>query len=246
MTSAPGHDEDEGANRPGAPAASPTDGAPAPAAAPRAHGRRISAAIVALGVIGGLALAGAVVVLAGGGERGGTGSSEGAGNPLVATPVMPARPSAADTAAAAEAAGCTLRRMPDEGNTHTTGRVRYRSNPPTSGNHDPQWASDGNYAMEQTPPIGKLVHALEHGRVEIQYRQELAPARVVELALLFDRAPQYLLLFENRTGMPYDVAATAWTRLLGCRRMNDRTTAALDAFRRRFVLQAPERIVQAE
>ncbi len=40
--------------------------------------------------------------------------------------------------------------------------------------------------------------------------------------------------------MPYAVAATAWTQMLGCRQMNDKVFDALRAFRARYVDKGPE------
>jgi hypothetical protein len=51
-----------------------------------------------------------------------------------------------------------------------------------------------------------------------------------------------MLLFENNTNMPYEVAATAWTHIMGCKTVNDKTWDALRAFRDRFVDKGPELI----
>jgi hypothetical protein len=51
-----------------------------------------------------------------------------------------------------------------------------------------------------------------------------------------------MLVFPNNTGMPYEVAATAWTHLLGCRSYNARVPAALRAFRDAYRGKAPEQI----
>jgi hypothetical protein len=50
----------------------------------------------------------------------------------------------------------------------------------------------------------------------------------------------HTLLFQNNTNMPYEVAATAWTQLLGCKTVNDKTWDALRAFRQRFTDKGPE------
>jgi hypothetical protein len=47
--------------------------------------------------------------------------------------------------------------------------------------------------------------------------------------------------------MPYDVAAVAWTHILGCRTFNPRVFDAIRAFRLKWTLQAPEKqFTQAE
>jgi len=42
--------------------------------------------------------------------------------------------------------------------------------------------------------------------------------------------------------MPFAVAATAWTHILGCKTMNPRVFDAIRAFRERFVDKGPELI----
>ena len=59
----------------------------------------------------------------------------------------------------ATAAGCTFKSHPSEGRTHTTGKVTYKTNPPTSGNHNPTPAQDGIYRTGNTPPKENFVHA---------------------------------------------------------------------------------------
>src|SRR5207302_7288031 len=134
-------------------------------------------------------------------------------------------------AAAAKAAGCTLLTHPGEGHDHTTSPVDYKTNPPSSGNHDPMPASDGVYTS--APAIGNLVHALEHGRVIIWFKPSAPPRVRGELKALFDQSSALLILTPDETGMPYEVAASGWSgnravtppppefgQVLGCPRMN--------------------------
>lgn len=149
-------------------------------------------------------------------------------------------PTKAGLAAAAEQAGCVVRTLPSEGRGHVTGEVIYHSNPPTSGPHNPVPAADGVYSV--APPKENYVHTLEHGRVELQYRPG-APAKLRgQLKALYDEDPYHLLLMPNNTQMPYLVAATAWTHLIGCKSVSDSTWNALRAFRDAYRDQAPERI----
>jgi len=146
---------------------------------------------------------------------------------------------------AALAAGCTLRNPRNEGAAHESREVTavdYRSNPPTSGTHFPEWAADGVYEPGTTPPLGQLVHALEHGRVHVQYAEDAAPETPARLRLLVDELEggYHLLLYQNRTGMPYAVAATAWDQMIGCPAMNEQVFDALRAFRNAFVDKGPE------
>ena len=146
---------------------------------------------------------------------------------------------------AAQAAGCELRSPRNEGVAHEAREFTaadYRSNPPTSGTHFPEWAADGVYEPGTTPPLGTLVHALEHGRVQLQYAEDAAPETPARLRLLVDELEggYHLLLYQNRTAMPYAVAATAWDQLIGCPTMNEQVFDALRAFRNAFVDKGPE------
>ena len=195
------------------------------------------------GVLAGAAIAAIVIAVA----AGGGGSSKSASKPSASQTKL-------DTAAkqAAAAAGCTVETFPSEGRQHTDSTVAYKTNPPTSGNHNPVPASDGIYDPGGTPPVGKLVHALEHGRIEIQYHPGLSAAQVAQLQTLMkepvtatpagSQSPGFAqLLYQNTTGMPYAVAATAWTHRLACPRFKGATTLnALRAFRAAYILKAPE------
>ncbi|HXS34630.1 MAG TPA: DUF3105 domain-containing protein [Solirubrobacterales bacterium] len=134
---------------------------------------------------------------------------------------------------AAQAAECELRlRLPDEGHEHIPASApepRYKTNPPTSGDHVDAQQADGAY--REAPPPVSVVHSLEHGRLAIQYRPDLPERAQLELIGLFDTMYGGTLLFLN-PDMPYMVAATTWTNLLGCRSYGGMTLAAIDAFGR--------------
>src|SRR4051794_32877867 len=87
----------------------------------------------------------------------------------VAIPKPGPNAKAAGLAAAAKDAGCFSKTYGQEGRTHVTTTVKYLTNPPTSGNHNPQPAADGVYDPGNTPAPENYVHTLEHGRIEIQY-----------------------------------------------------------------------------
>src|SRR5919206_4238121 len=148
-------------------------------------------------------------------------------------------------AAAAHAAGCVVRSFPSQGRTHVTGKVKYKTNPPTSGPHNPVWAEDGIYAPGQTPGKEHYTHSLEHGRIEIQYRPGTPKRRILQPETLFNEEVNgsrgyHQLLFQNNTNMPYAVAATAWTRLLGCPKWNNGIFDAIRDFRQSFLDKGPE------
>ena len=147
-----------------------------------------------------------------------------------------------DLQAAAKAADCELRlNLPDEGNTHITKESQipdYGTNPPTSGNHNPEQLADGAYAVMPQPWY--FVHSLEHGRIEIQYSPKLPESDQLALKGVFDESPDGMLMFPN-TEMPYEVAATAWTQLLGCKTYEGRATLdAIRDFRDTYRGQGPE------
>jgi hypothetical protein len=135
---------------------------------------------------------------------------------------------------AARAADCELQlRLPDEGHDHiprSAPEPRYKTNPSTSGEHVDEQQADGAYL--ETPPPASVVHSLEHGRLAIQYRPDLPEQAQLELIGLFDTVHGGTLLFPN-PDMPYMVAATTWTNLLGCRTYRRATTlAAIGSFGR--------------
>ena len=210
------------------------------AAARRKRLQMIIGAVLAVVVLGGgTALA---LGLAGGdggdGEPRSTTSGDGAAIPERAE---------ADLKKAAEAAGCKLVDAPNEGAGHEEKEFKasdYQQNPPTSGTHFPEWYQDGIYEPGGTPELGKLVHTLEHGRIDIQYKPGTPANTVRQLETLYNEMDggYHLLLFENGTNMPFAVAATAWDHQLGCPTMNDKVFDAIRAFRDEYVDKGPEKV----
>jgi hypothetical protein len=204
-----------------------------------AQRRKLMLGYVAAGVVGLAVLVGIVVVVAG---SSGGGSSDAAhinqesgstnGVPVddrSGTEPPPVKVS--NLRAAARQAGCTLRlHLPDEGHTHVSPgtKVKYKTNPPTSGNHvePPYQQADGAYS--EMPDTIDIVHSLEHGRVEVQYSPDLPEKDQLALKGLYDTMYGGTLIFPNAE-MPYEVAATAWTNLLGCPQYRGAIT--LDAVR---------------
>jgi hypothetical protein len=148
----------------------------------------------------------------------------------------------ADLEKAAAAANCDLQlNLKDEGNTHITKESDipdYGTNPPTSGNHNPNPLADGAYS--EYPQPWYFVHSLEHGRVEFQYSPDLPEDDQLAVKGLFDEDADGMLLFPN-PDMPYEVAATAWTQLMGCKTYEgDKTLDALRDFRDIYRGNGPE------
>jgi hypothetical protein len=193
-----------------------------------------AAALVGLLVVAGII---ALIVSSGGGGEGSShiNQQSGSTNELQpddreGTPPPPVKVS--NLKQAAKKAGCDLRlKLKDEGHTHLpvgSQAPEYKTNPPTSGNHvePPYQQADGAYS-DMPLPIN-MVHSLEHGRMEIQYSSELPEDAQLELKGLYETMYGGTLLFPNEE-MPYQVAATTWTNLLGCKQYKG--AATLDAIR---------------
>lgn len=203
-----------------------------------------SGAVLALAAVAAVAVA----VASGGG---GGGSSSQARRVANTSGVRIPRPTITDLNQAAKAAGCSLHNYPDAGHQHTTGTVNYATNPPSSGPHNPIPASDGIYNPGQTPAKEHLVHALEHGRIEIEYGGGATLSQIQQLEVLFNEplasktgqgTPNGYkkLLFQNNTNMPYAVAAVAWQHVLGCPSFNPRVFDAIRDFSQKYVDTAIE------
>lgn len=148
----------------------------------------------------------------------------------------------ADLEQAANAAGCELELdLRDEGNTHVprSTPTDFATSPPTSGDHDSTPLADGAYA--ETPDERYFVHSMEHGRVVVEYQPDLAEEDQLALKGLFDEDPQGLVLIPYPR-MDYDVAASAWTNLIGCDTYSPEALDAIRAFIDEFRGNGPEAI----
>ncbi len=208
--------------------------------------------MVGYGLGGALALA-AVIVLAvlvvGGG--GGGGSDAQAAEIFPEGGSFPEQ-TVFEVAPAARAAGCELKSVKGSGvATHTESldeRVKYKTNPPTTGRHYAVPAEDGIYG--KAPQDEELVHGMEHGRVIFWVKPSLPEDQRADIRALVDD-DTYQMFLVPRSDMPYAVAATAWNgepepggtgRLLLCNEVNDKTFDALAAFRDEHRSQGPEPI----
>ncbi|MDQ1686691.1 MAG: hypothetical protein QOC82_3428 [Frankiaceae bacterium] len=161
------------------------------------------------------------------------------------------RPSDAAVKTAATAAGCVYRTFPSEGRGHTAAPrtpADYKTNPPTSGDHNPNPAQDGLYVAGNEPPIGNWVHTLEHGRIILQYAPAASPSAFAALTKLYNQPvldsgkSYHMVLMRNNTKMPFQTAAVAWQHYVGCKDASPATIKAMAAFRDRFVDKGPELI----
>jgi len=211
--------------------------------AEKASAARRQRLVIVLAAVVGLVLIGGGVALAVGGVFGG-GDDGGSSEVAEGGADIPAQ-AEGDLKKAAAAAGCKLVDAPNEGNGHEEKDFQpsdYKQNPPTSGNHFPQWSEDGVYAPGDTDELGKLVHTLEHGRINIQYKPGTSADVIAQLETLYNEMDggHHLLLYENQTGMSFAVAATAWDHQIGCPTMNPKVFDAIRAFRTEYIDKGPE------
>jgi hypothetical protein len=220
--------------------------------------RRLLVGYAVAGVLAAAVVVGIVVVIASGSGGGGGGSGDFPEAAHIDTqqgfaPTFGVEPDGREGTApppiqqarlevAAKQASCDLRlNLPDEGNNHLSPNEptpKYDTNPPTSGDHDPQPQADGAFAEE--PESRHFVHSIEHGRIEIQYSPDLPEEDQLALKGVFDEDSNGMLMFPN-PDMPYEVAATAWTQLLGCKKYDGQATLdAIRDFRDTYRGQGPE------
>jgi uncharacterized protein DUF3105 len=200
------------------------------------------------GAIAIIAIAVAILLLTGGNDAGsGPGN---AGNVFPDGGSFPEQ-KVFDVAPAAKAAGCQLQTKKGTAREHTTSlsdRVKYNTNPPTTGRHYEIPAEDGIYG--EAPQDEQLVHNMEHGRVIIWVKPSLPSKQRADIRALVEDDP-YQMVLVPRKNMPYAVAATAWDadpapngtgELLLCNAVNGKTFDALQAFRDEHRSQGPEPI----
>jgi hypothetical protein len=208
-----------------------------------------------LQMLGGVVVVAVAVVAVAIAVSSGGGSTRPIAHPSAKGVKLP-KPKITNLAAAVKAAGCVMSIADpavagsQQNRTHVAPgtQVQYVTNPPSYGPHYPSPASDGVYAPGHVPAVGYIVHAMEHGRVEFQYKPGLPQKDVEQLNALFNEREgqwspgQLLLLFPNQTGMPYQVAATAWGRVLGCKTFSPQVFDALRDFRLAYTNQGPENL----
>ncbi len=177
-------------------------------------------------VVGAAVVAGSALALAGGG--GDSDRDEG------------------DLRAAAKAAGCVVRSFPNEGQDHVTEELEpadFKTNPPTSGNHNVTPAQDGVYAPGNEPKIQNWVHTLEHGRILFMYKKGSPASQIAQMTTLFNEKSAYhAVLMQNNTDMPFEAAAVAWRHYVGCESYTPKAIDAMRAFRDVYVDTAPEQV----
>jgi hypothetical protein len=201
------------------------------AAAAAAARRRRMGYVVAGGLVAAVVVAVVVIALGSGGGGSNASASDWPSGSIPSQKVK-------DLGAAVKAAGCTYQTRKIEGRDHVTTKVKYKSQPPTSGNHNPVPAHDRAYL--QSPGTEHLVHSLEHGRVIYWFRPNAPAAVKGDLKKLYDEDSQLVIVAPDTRPMPYEVAVSAWGKFVGCPKYNDKVPDAFRAFRDQFRLKGPE------
>jgi hypothetical protein len=88
----------------------------------------------------------------------------------------------------------------------------YSSNPPTSGPHHPDPLPKGIYTTEQDD--GRLIHSLEHGYVNIYYKDANDTALVEKLTSLVKEYDGRKVILAPRSKGDSAISVAAWMRLL--------------------------------
>jgi len=201
---------------------------------------------MALGALAALAVIGGIVALLLSQSGDGGGNDDGRRTATNVDGVTLPEPVTTSLQDAAKTAGCELTNAKFEGAGHEERKFTaadYKSNPPTSGAHFPTWYEDGIYEPGSVPDLGQLVHTLEHGRINVQYKPGTPAQTVKQLeAFAAEKTGYHLLLYENTTDMPFAVAATAWTQTLSCDEMKPEVFDALRTFYQQYVDKGPEQV----
>jgi hypothetical protein len=130
--------------------------------------------------------------------------------------------------------------LPKLGQDHVpeTEKVKYNSNPPTSGPHYAIWAQWGIHA--KAPLDERLVHNLEHGGVVISYKPDQIQGQVLEQIKAQVRQlskNNARIILTPRQNMDTAIALTAWGYL---QKLDRYDPAAVKAFYDAHIARGPE------
>ncbi|WP_370587943.1 DUF3105 domain-containing protein [Trichocoleus sp. FACHB-591] len=139
--------------------------------------------------------------------------------------------------AAAKLPGTALPKL-DQDHVPETEKVKYNSNPPTSGPHYAIWAQWGIHA--KAPLDERLVHNLEHGGVIISYKPEQIQGQALEqikaqVRDLSKNNPRIILT--PRPNLDTAIALTAWGYL---QKLDRYDPSAVTAFYNAHIARGPE------
>lgn len=120
--------------------------------------------------------------------------------------------------------------------------VDYQSMPPSGGPHYDDWVTGGFYEAGEAPPIGELVHSLEHGSVVIWYDPDEITPEASESLRAWGRSHQ--ADFGSVIALPTPVedpeaayVLTAWERRL---RMDEYDPETVRQFAGEYLGRGPE------
>jgi hypothetical protein len=119
-----------------------------------------------------------------------------------------------------------------------TARTGERLNPPVDGPAGAAAAKPGFY--DRPVASGALAAAVRRGIVVIQFRGDLDGKNVDALKTLQAAVPTGTIVAPNDTGMRFELAVTAYRRLLGCPRFSEQALDAVQLFRGRFLGSGPD------
>ncbi len=132
------------------------------------------------------------------------------------------------------------------GNAHVAAgtEIEYQRIPPTSGTHYPTTVEAGLY--EQTPPLGALVHSLEHGAVVIYYDPGQIDQATEDSLEAFAAAhtgtwESVIVVPMPEAGPTAPVVLTAWRHSL---RLEDYDPGTVRAFLAEYLGRGPEHPVR--
>jgi hypothetical protein len=219
---------------------------------------RLIAGYVVAGVLAAAVIVGLVIVIASGSDGDDTPDTPGSAHidetigvfadyePDAREGTAPPELQFGDLEESAQQAGCELMLdQPNEGSTHFSDETKgdYKSNPPTSGDHFASneagsgAVADGAYL--EKPPESRLVHSMEHGRVEIRYSPDLPEDQQLALKGVFDESPGGVIMVPD-PDLPYEVAFSAWENAVGCKTYDPLVLDVFRNFRDTFRGNGPE------
>jgi hypothetical protein len=94
---------------------------------------------------------------------------------------------------------------------------------------------------EDPAPRQAIIAALRVGSIVVEYRPGLDETSVEQLEDLQLAVPEATIVVPGDGSLRYEVAVTAWRRLLACPDFDDEAIDALRLFRGRFIGRGPDR-----
>ncbi len=94
------------------------------------------------------------------------------------------------------------------GRTHVTTSVKYPTEPPVGGNHNPVWLNCNGNVYTEPVKDENAVHSLEHGAVWVTYTSKAKKADVDALAAKVKKTPYSLMSPDDKQKDP--IMLTAW------------------------------------